>query len=385
MSKQEKFIDSIKDAAIETQNKYNIFASVTISQAILESGWGESSLAKTYNNLFGIKALRDWDGPVANMDTKEWTENGIVTVKQPFRVYSSWAESILDHGRFSKKEWYIEAGVFKATNCKEQIQAIFNGGYCTDPNYVTKVLKIINDYNLKKFDNMKGSNNMIIGIDMGHPLTGGGTGAVGIRKETDCNREVGKKVIEKLKALGHTVVNCTTDYAKTQAQSLQDRVNLANKQFLDLFVSIHFNSGGGYGTEVYTWGGKEFTQARNVLNNIVNLGYRNRGIKDGSNLFVIRHSKAKAMLIECSFIDSAYDMNRYNAEDLANAIVTGLVGETVKVKNQTKTNYTVQYCLEFQKWYNSTTKTRAPLKEDGIYGPATEKALQTITSIVREF
>ncbi|WP_080965799.1 N-acetylmuramoyl-L-alanine amidase [Clostridium novyi] len=226
---------------------------------------------------------------------------------------------------------------------------------------------------------------MIIGIDMGHPLTGGGTGAVGIRKETDCNREVGKKVIEKLKALGHTVVNCTTDYAKTQAQSLQDRVNLANKQFLDLFVSIHFNSGGGYGTEVYTWRGKEFTQARNVLNNIVNLGYRNRGIKDGSNLFVIRNSKAKAMLIECSFLDSREDMNKYNAEDLANAIVKGLVGETVKVKNGTKTKYTVQYCLEFQKWYNATTKTRAQLVEDGIYGPATEKALQTITSIVREF
>ncbi|WP_053069814.1 glucosaminidase domain-containing protein [Clostridium botulinum] len=380
-----EFINSIKDVAIEVQNKYKIFASISISQAILESGWGTSTLAQKYCNLYGIKALRNWTGKVANVDTREWTKDEIVTINQPFRVYSSWTESILDHAKFLQKEWYIEAGVFKARNFKKQIEAIFNGGYTSDPNYITKIIELIDKYNLKKYDDMKGNDNMIIGIDMGHPLTGGGTGAVGIRNETDCNREVGKKVIAKLKALGHTVINCTTDYAKTQAQSLQDRVDLANKQYLDLFVSIHFNCGGGHGTEVYTWGGKEFTQSRNILNNIANLGYRNRGIKDGSNLFVIRHSKAKAMLIECSFIDSNEDMDRYNAEDLSNAIVKGLVGQTIKAKTETKAKYTVQYCLEFQKWYNATTKTRAPLVEDGLYGPATEKALQTILNIVREF
>ncbi|WP_080965282.1 glucosaminidase domain-containing protein [Clostridium novyi] len=153
MSKQTDFIGKIKDAAIETQNKYKIFASITIAQAILESGWGTSNLATHYNNLFGIKALRDWNGPVANIDTKEWTGNGIVTVKQPFRVYSSWAESILDHTRFLKKEWYIEAGVFKATNYIEQIKAIVAGGYCSAPDYIEKVENIIKKYNLNEVDN----------------------------------------------------------------------------------------------------------------------------------------------------------------------------------------------------------------------------------------
>ncbi|MCY6958890.1 N-acetylmuramoyl-L-alanine amidase [Clostridium brassicae] len=232
---------------------------------------------------------------------------------------------------------------------------------------------------------------MIIGIDMGHPLRGGGTGAVGIRKETDCNREVGKKVIAKLQAAGHTVINCTTDYAETQAQGLKDRIKLANAQHLDLFVSIHFNSGGGHGTEVFTWSGKEFKEAKEVLNSICSLGYRNRGIKNGSNLCVIRHSKAKAMLIECSFIDSSEDMNRYNSEDLASAIAKGIVGQalstsTIKAtKPNSKDKYTVDYCLEFQKWYNNITQTKAPLREDNIYGSATEKALQTIANIIREF
>ena len=72
MSKQEKFIDLIKGAAIETQNRHKIFASVTIAQAILESGWGTSTLAQQYNNLFGIKALRDWTGETVNLDTKEY-------------------------------------------------------------------------------------------------------------------------------------------------------------------------------------------------------------------------------------------------------------------------------------------------------------------------
>lgn len=228
---------------------------------------------------------------------------------------------------------------------------------------------------------------MIIGIDMGHPLRGGGTGAAGIRKETDCNRQVGKKVISKLQAAGHTVINCTTDYAVTQAQGLQDRINLANAQHLDLFVSIHFNCGGGHGTEVFTWRGKGFKEAKEVLNNICALGYRNRGIKDGSNLYVIRHSKVKAMLIECSFIDSKEDMNRYNAEDLANAIVKGIIGKymngQVTILRKSSKKYKVNYCLEFQKWFNEITQTGAPLKTDGLYGKNTKKAYEAMEKLIR--
>jgi len=102
---------------------------------------------------------------------------------------------------------------------------------------------------------------------------------------------------------------------------------------VDLFISIHFNAynGQAHGTEIFTWGGEQLPEATRVLNDLVGLGYVNRGIKDGSNLYVIRNTKAKAMLIELFFIDSV-DVELYKkvgAERLANAIVEGITGKAM--------------------------------------------------------
>ncbi|MCD3216950.1 SH3 domain-containing protein [Clostridium botulinum C] len=159
--KTDNFINKIKSSAIKTQGKYQIFASITISQAILESGWGSSDLAKKYNNLFGIKALRDWNAQVINIQTKEWTKNEIVTIKQPFRVYKNWSESIEDHAKFLNKEWYIDAGVFNAKDYKAQINAIVKGGYTSDPNYIPKILDLINKYHLTQYDELVCNNETV--------------------------------------------------------------------------------------------------------------------------------------------------------------------------------------------------------------------------------
>ncbi|APQ73031.1 N-acetylmuramoyl-L-alanine amidase [Clostridium botulinum] len=179
---------------------------------------------------------------------------------------------------------------------------------------------------------------MKIGVDCGHTMSGADYGAVGIKAESNLTREVGTRVISKLQALGHTVINCYKDSCSSLNDSLSYRTNTANNNNVDLYVSIHFNcyNGSAYGTEVFTYGGKELLEARRVLNNICALGYTNRGIKDGSNLYVLKHTKAKAMLIECCFCDNAGDMNRYNAENMANAIVKGLVGTTVATPNKPK-------------------------------------------------
>ncbi|CAL83867.1 N-acetylmuramoyl-L-alanine amidase [Clostridium botulinum] len=171
---------------------------------------------------------------------------------------------------------------------------------------------------------------MKIGIDCGHTLSGADYGAVGIKAESNLTREVGIRVISKLQALGHKVIKCYKDTCNSLNDSLSYRTNTANNNNVDLYVSIHFNcyNGSAYGTEVFTYGGKELQQARAVLNNICALGYTNRGLKDGSSLYVLKHTKSKAMLIECCFCDNAGDMNRYNAENMANAIVKGLVGQT---------------------------------------------------------
>lgn len=217
---------------------------------------------------------------------------------------------------------------------------------------------------------------MKINLDMGHTLIGGDTGAEGCgRKEQDCTREIGYKVKAKLEALGHSVNVCSVDSATTMQESLASRVNNANSHGGDIYVSIHLNAGGGHGTEIYTYNGKELLQARNILNNICSLGYTNRGIKS-ANLYVINHTSMPAMLIECCFIDSNEDMAKYNAENIANAIVKGLVGQT---SNSTSEYIPTQgnKILELQRILNNkhfVDFEGRRLIEDGIFGERTLSA-----------
>lgn len=174
---------------------------------------------------------------------------------------------------------------------------------------------------------------MRIGIDCGHTLSGNGSGAVGIKKETDLNRSVGNLVIDKLKQLGHEIINCTVDKSNSD---LVDRVNIANRNNVNLFVSIHFNcfNGAAYGTEVHAYkaGLKANEYAQRVVTEIAKLGFKNRGVKH-SDFYVLRHTNMEAILIECCFCDNANDMNRFNVEKMSNAIVLGLVGKLPEEPN----------------------------------------------------
>ena len=176
---------------------------------------------------------------------------------------------------------------------------------------------------------------MKIGINCGHTVSGTiGCGAVGHIDESVETRVVGRKVMSLLKEMGHTVFDCTNDYATSISSNLTQIVEMANKQPLDLFVSIHFNSGGGRGVEVFTYGGVQHKEAVNVCTNIAALGFRNRGIKDGKNLAVVRRSDAKAMLIEVCFVDTedANEYKRIGADKFAEAICSGILGTAVQSK-----------------------------------------------------
>lgn len=172
---------------------------------------------------------------------------------------------------------------------------------------------------------------MRIGIDMGHTLSGVGTGAVGFVKETDKNREIGKELISLLQSKGHTVINCTVDYS---ANDLVDRVALANRQALDVFVSIHLNAGGGRGTETYiyngSYAGKEGNRAiaKAVNDKIVaSCGFINRGVKE-ANFYVLKQTVAPAILIEVCFVDTKSDTDALNTSKVAQAIAEGLTGQS---------------------------------------------------------
>ena len=169
-----------------------------------------------------------------------------------------------------------------------------------------------------------------IGINCGHTVDGQpGSGAVGYISESTETRKVGNKLTLLLLKAGHEVYNCTNDFAPNTSKNLLEIVRMANAQPLDLFVSIHFNSGGGRGTEVYTYGGKSFKEAENTCKAIEKLGFKNRGIKDGSGLYVIKHTEARSMLIEVCFVDTA-DAELYKeigAEHIAGAICEAITGK----------------------------------------------------------
>ena len=184
---------------------------------------------------------------------------------------------------------------------------------------------------------------MKVGIDMGHTLSGAGTGASSqYAKETDKNREVGKRLIELLKAGGHTVVNCTVDNSNND---LYDRVKLANTQTLDLFISLHLNAykvtTDAMGVETYiyngSYSGKESNRAiaQKIQSELVKaIGWKDRKVKE-ANYYVLRETIAPAVLIELGFCDSKKDMELWNTEKIAKALYKTITGTEAPVSNST--------------------------------------------------
>lgn len=151
---EEKFIQSIVDSL--KGQKLNILPSVTIAQAILESNWGKSSLAREAKNLFGIKASKDWTGGIYKKQTREQKPTGeIYTITADFRKYGSYLESIKDHDKFFvstpwRRENYKK--VLEAKNYKTQALALRECGYATDLNYGHKLIKLIERLGLQQYD-----------------------------------------------------------------------------------------------------------------------------------------------------------------------------------------------------------------------------------------
>ena len=169
-----QFISEIAQMAIDDMKKNGILASVTIAQAILESGYGNSELAKGANNLFGMKCSLSgntwsgstWDG--ISKYTKQTAEDDgtgkLYYITADFRKYPSIAESIGDHSAYllgamnGKKKRY--EGLCGEKDPKKAIQIIKDGGYATSTTYVEKILNIINESNLTQYDNIKEEKDM---------------------------------------------------------------------------------------------------------------------------------------------------------------------------------------------------------------------------------
>ncbi|WP_367342679.1 glycoside hydrolase family 73 protein [Limosilactobacillus sp.] len=147
------FIKEIAPEAQAMQNRYHVLASITIAQAILESDWGSSKLAANYHNLFGIKG----SGPNSQeLSTKEYVNGKWIVITDRFKVYPSWDASIRDHtqlmvnGTDSNANNY--SAVTNATDYRTAARALQQAGYATDPDYASKLISVIQTYQLNKYD-----------------------------------------------------------------------------------------------------------------------------------------------------------------------------------------------------------------------------------------
>ncbi len=220
--------------------------------------------------------------------------------------------------------------------------------------------------------NNKGGNKMRINIHAGHNPEGKiACGAVGLIKESTEARKVKDKVIAMLKSQGHIVYDCTVDNGKSQNDVLKKIVKKCNAHTVDLDVSIHFNSGANdkvgngktTGTEVFIYSStsKAKKYAQNIVNAIVALGFKNRGVKYSTSLYVLKKTQSPALLIECCFVDDKDDVNLYNADKVAQAIVKGITGATVSpitptTPSKSTSNYIyngIDYSLVFDPIYYS--------------------------------
>ncbi len=231
---------------------------------------------------------------------------------------------------------------------------------------------------------------MRYGIDIGHNCPPD-TGARGIKFEDNLTLDVGNRVIAKLRALGHQVVECKPDKATTVADSLRQRCDRANRAKVDVFVSIHFNAFNrkANGTEIFAGSTRGHQIAKPILDEIVKLGFFNRGLKNGSHLFVIGNTNMPAILVECCFIDSQKDMSIFEAEAMANAIIIGLTGkaapeEKINVIPDEKNNPD-NSVLRLKRALNRLQIKPAngrTLSEDNVYDAQAKSAVERFQEIV---
>ena len=162
---QSHFLSAIKQGAMDGA-KEGVLPSITAAQAILESGWGSSELAKApNNNLFGIKDSEDWNGEIVTVPTQEYVNGDYITVNAAFRKYASWNDSVVDHAKFfTSTEWRKNnyRKVVNETDYRIAAQELKNAGYATDPSYAGKLISLIEAYKLYEWDAVSNITNSVL-------------------------------------------------------------------------------------------------------------------------------------------------------------------------------------------------------------------------------
>lgn len=140
-----EYINKYDEIAVEQMKKYKIPASITLAQGLLESGAGQSQLARRSNNHFGIKCGSSWRGPSVRHDDDRRNEC--------FRAYYNPIQSYEDHSKFlANGKRYAFLFDLKTTDYRGWARGLKKAGYATNPAYASKLIQIIEDYELYKYD-----------------------------------------------------------------------------------------------------------------------------------------------------------------------------------------------------------------------------------------
>lgn len=207
---------------------------------------------------------------------------------------------------------------------------------------------------------------MRIDVNGGHSRLTPGAG--GLLDEVDCDRAVKDALISELRARGHEVSDSTSD-SLGQGRILAEQASSANASGAELAVSIHLNSGGGTGTEVWYYTGSDSGErcASAISSRLASaLGIPDRGAKASTGLYWLRRTRMTAVLVEVCFVDREEDAaawHRTPVSAMAAAIADGIVGGGTAVQAPGSAPA-------------SSDGSSGGLDVDGLWGPATTRALQ---------
>ena len=309
----QRCIELVSVAAQRNYSSSKVLPSIIVAQACLESGYLTSELATKANNCFGIK----W---AAYKTPRKHSYKGI-----DWSVFNSIEECVIQHGVYYNSKPHFYAELIGETDLNKALDALDKSPYCADVGYKEKLLKIINQYDLTRFDNTKGEHkSMKILIDPGHRNNLSDCGAVGNGlKESELALSISKLLKVELEACGQTCY--LTRSTENEAISVSDRPKKAKELGADLLISVHINSAGPAAEGIEVLYKTQKALAEKVCNGMVaKTGARNRGAKQRTDLGVL-NGFDKSILLECGFISNAKEAKLMNTKEYQKKLVKGIV------------------------------------------------------------
>lgn len=336
------FIEEIAGYILKYAPKYNIcVVSPIIAQAILESAMGTSYKAG-FHNYFGLKYRTNRcpssTGKFLDKSSEQNPDGSYKGITDFWFAFPNMEAGVIGYFDFINISNY--KNLKGVTDPLQYLQCIKADKYASSQDYVINNMNVISKYNLIKYDEMlnKSDSKKVykFNVHAGHNPDGKkACGAIGLLKESTEARNVKNLLIEKLNKKGFIAYDCTCDDGKDQSDVLKKIVNKCNANEVDLDISIHFNSGAddrvgngkSTGTEVlvYSKTSKSYNVAKVICDSICKMGFKNRGIKLRPDLYVLKHTKAPACLIEVCFVDDKDDYLIYDCNEVVDQIVDALV------------------------------------------------------------